>query len=296
MDSTRMNKNIFTAGPYPLFTGKNTADIIKHQAFSLLQEATPVWTPAPQKRIHLTAVQASAPLGVTISLSSGDGQNLLSLRISNAFATISRSFSSPCRLKSGDAVFIRTSDEETACETFGAANATQVAYNSRSDFSNAGNAAGLSDGQYATLNSGLLIATRGRIELGYSMNLAAINQLQIESVVIKFYCRLSLTLAVGTSSMIFYWRPNSADSWIELQQASLSLLGTLNYLTTPLEADITAAVLAAASPWEVIQNLQTSFVGTHTGLGLGNVIQLDAVEVEICVTGMNHITLFGYET
>lgn len=96
--------------------------------------------------------------------------------------------------------------------------------------------------------------------------------------------------------MTFYWRPSSAEDWLQLQQVSLSLLGTLDYLTTPLTQDITASVLAASNPWNVIADMQTSFTGLHTGLGVGNSIQLDAVEVEICVTGMNKITLFGFET
>ena len=58
---------------------------------------------------------------------------------------------------------------------------------------------------------------------------------------------------------------------------------------------ITSAVLAAESPWDVLSTLQTSFVGVHTGLGLGNAIQLDAVEIEVCVSGKNQITVFGYE-
>ena len=119
--------------------------------------------------------------------------------------------------------------------------------------------------------------------------------LEIQRVVIKYYCRLSLTIAVGVSSMILYWRPNSLENWIELQQINLSIIGSINYLTNPIEQDITEAVLEAQDPWDVINNIQTSFVGVHTGLGLGNIIQLDAVEIEICMTGKNQITLFGYE-
>lgn len=95
--------------------------------------------------------------------------------------------------------------------------------------------------------------------------------------------------------MILYWRPNAQVAWTELEQISLSLIGSLDYLTNPIEKDITDAVLEASAPWEVINNLQTSFVGSHTGLGLGNTIQLDAVEIEICATGKNQIVLFGYE-
>ncbi|CAK7034834.1 hypothetical protein ACF3M2_06020 [Tissierella carlieri] len=95
--------------------------------------------------------------------------------------------------------------------------------------------------------------------------------------------------------MVLYWRPNPTANWIELQQINLSLRGTLDYLTNPIEHDITEAVLGVSNPWEVINTLQTSFVGVHTGLGLGNVIQLDAVEIKICMTDKNQITLFGYE-
>lgn len=294
-DNTRVNEKIFTSEQQPLFSKNTTANMIKYYSFNALPQKTAIWTPAPQKCINLTAVQASAPLGVTIILSSDD-EEFMALRITDTSTTVSQSFPSAYRLMNGNTISLSASDEETVCETFGAASATQVAYNSRSDFTNVANAAGLPNGQYATLTSALLIGTSGRIVLDYNMIIEAASQLQIESVVIKFYCRLSLTLAVGTSSMIFYWRPDPADAWIELQQASLSLIGTLNYLTSPLEQDITAAVLSAADPWEVITSLQTSFVGVHTGLGLGNTIQLDAVVVEVCVTGINKITLVGFET
>lgn len=294
-DNTRVNEKIFTSEQQPLFSESNTANMTKYYSFNALPQKTVVWTPSPQKCINLAAVQASAPLGVTIILSSDD-EEFMALRITDTSTTVSQSFPSAYRLMNGNTISLSTSDEETVCETFGAASATQVAYNSRSDFTNVANAAGLPNGQYATLTSALLIGTSGRIVLDYNMIIEAASQLQIESVVIKFYCRLSLTLAVGTSSMIFYWRPDPTDAWIELQQASLSLIGTLNYLTSPLEQDITAAVLSAADPWEVITSLQTSFVGVHTGLGLGNTIQLDAVVVEVCVTGINKITLVGFET
>ncbi len=119
--------------------------------------------------------------------------------------------------------------------------------------------------------------------------------LEIEQVIIKYYCRLNLTLAVGVSSMILYWRPDSQSDWIELQEISLSIIGSANYLINPIEHDITDMVLEASDPWEIINNLQTSFVGTHTGLGLGNTVQLDAIEIEICAAGKNQITVFGYE-
>lgn len=231
-------------------------------------------------------------------LSNTNDAGFMSLRLTDQATTVSQSFSSAYRLKRGDAIRLRTSDETTSCENSGAASAAQVAYNGRSDFTGVANAAGMPDGQYAVLTSAVLLGgTRGRIVLSYNMLPAAMSQLQIESVVIKFYCRLSLAVQLGTSSMIFYWRPNSAADWIELQQASLSLLGTIDYLTNPLVLDITAAVLAAPDPWAVVGNLQTSFVGIHTGLvGLSNRIELDAVVVEICVTGINKITLIGFES
>lgn len=238
----------------------------------------------------------SAPLGVTIALSSNGGTIFWSFRLTQAVAAISQTLPAVYRLASGNSIFVRTSDEESNCNTFGAATAAQVAFNGRSDFTNVANAVGLANGQVATLSSALITQTAGRIVLTYNLVMAPISRLQIKSVILKFYCRLALTLAVGTSSMIFYWRPNSTIDWIQLDQMSRSIIGTLNYLTTPFEQDITTAVLSAANPWDVIANLQTSFVGSHTGLGVGNTIQLDAVEVEICVTGLNSITLCGFET
>lgn len=293
---TRLNDNIFSSGQDPLSICGNAADIIKHHSFGLLPEEVTLWTPSPQKCINLTAVQVSAPLGVTITLSSSGSKSFLALRTTNTATAINQCFPSPYRLKRGDSISIRTSGEEISCGTSGAATATQAAFNGRSDFINIANAIGLANGQFATLNSALLTGTGGRIVLGYSMIPPSSSQLQIESVLIKFYCRLSLTLAVGTSSMLLYWRPDTSNNWVELQQLSLSLIGTLNYLTNPLEYDITAQVLSAANPWEVIGNLQTSFVGIHTGLGLGNTIQLDAVEIRICLTGINKISLSGFET
>ena len=296
MNTTRTNQNIFAAGQQPLLTSEKTAGNSKYYSFGSLSQPAVVWTPTAQKSINLTAVQVSAPLGVTITLSSDSNTKLLSFRLTQAAAVASQPFPSAYRLASGNSIFVSTADMESDCRTVGAATATQVALNGRSDFTNVSNAIGLDNGQVATLNSALLTQTGGRIVLTYNMALSAISQLQINSVVLKFYCRLALTLAVGTSTMILYWRPSAAVDWIQLQQASLSLLGTLDYLTTPLTHNITAAVLSAANPWEVLTNLQTSFTGTHTGLGLGNSIQLDAVEAEVCLTGVNTLTLCGFET
>ncbi|HHV08668.1 MAG TPA: hypothetical protein GXX75_00090 [Clostridiales bacterium] len=244
--------------------------------------------------MYLTSVQVSAPLAVSILLSDDD-TNFLSLRITQPFSTVSQGFPSAFKLTTGNSLMLSTSDEEISCNIYGAVTAAQVAYNSRSDFINVNNTIGLSNGTLASLNSALLIQTRGRLVLDYSMLPTQYKYLEIEQVIIKYYCRLNLTLAVGVSSMILYWRPNTQVNWIELQQISLSIIGSANYLTNPIEHDITDMVLGAPDPWEVINNLQTSFVGTHTGLGLGNTVQLDAVEIEICMTGKNQITIFGYE-
>lgn len=235
-------------------------------------------------------------MGVTVTLSNNDDYTLFSFRLTQSNSTIIQTLPAACRLERNQSILVSTSAEEIDCNSFGASTATQSAVNGRSDFTNVANAAGLADGQVTTLNSALLTQTGGRIGLTYSIGTAAMSQFQIKSVILKFYCHLALTLAVGTSTMTLYWRPNSSESWTELQQLSLSIIGSLNYLSTPLEQDISSTVLAAADPWEVIANLQTSFVGTHTGLGLGNTIQLDAVEAEICITGLNTITLCGFET
>lgn len=275
-------------------TLEESSYIIKYDSFGILSAKRSIWVPETEKSILLTAVQVSAPLDISIILSDGDN-NFLSLRITESISTVSQRLSSAYRLKTNNALLASTADEKIECNIFGAVSATPAAYNSRSDFTNVNNAAGLANGSLAVLNSGLLTQTRGMIILEYSMLPSIYDYLEIKSVVIKYYCRLSLTIAIGISSMILYWRPDSQENWTELQQISLSLIGTIDYLTTPVTYDITDAVLEASNPWDVINNLQTSFVGTHTGLGLGNVVQLDAVEIEICVAGKNQITLFGYE-
>ncbi|WP_312813750.1 hypothetical protein [Sedimentibacter sp.] len=277
-----------------LLTIKGSSDVINYYSLGMQSSKTILWTPEPQKSIYLTSVQVSAPLAASI-LFSDDDMDFLSLRITQPFGTVSRTFPSEYKLTSGNPLKLSTSDEEISCNTSGAVTAVQAAYNGRSDFTNVNNATGLSNGTLASLNSALLNQTRGRLILGYSLLPAQYKYLEIEQVIIKYYCRLNLTLAVGVSSMILYWRPDTNVDWIELQQISLSIIGSANYLTNPIEHDITNAVRGASDPWEVINNLQTSFVGTHTGLGLGNTVQLDAIEIEICMAGKNQITVFGYE-
>lgn len=275
-------------------TIKKSSDIINYYSLGIQPSKTVLWTPESQKSIYLTSVQLSAPLAVSILLSDND-TNFISLKITQPFSTVSQSFSSAFKLATGHSLMLNTSDEEISCNTYGAVTATQVAYNSKSDFTNVNNAIGLSNGTLASLSSALLVQTGGRLVLGYSMLPTQYKYLEIEQVIIKYYCRLNLTLAVGVSSMILYWRPNSQADWTKLQEISLSILGAVNYLTNPIEYDITDSVRGASDPWEVINNLQTSFVGTHTGLGLGNTIQLDAIEIKICMAGKNQITVFGYE-
>lgn len=271
-----------------------SSNTIKYESFSTLSTKIPIWIPEANKSIFLTAVQATAPLPISIILSDGE-DNFLSLRTIDPFSTVSQRFFSPFKLNTNNTLMVSTSDEENSCNIFGSISATQVNYNGRSDFSNVNNVVGLANGSVASLSSGLLVQSRGRIVLGYNILVSEHDYLEIEKVVIKYYCRLSLTVAVGVSSMILYWRPNPQTDWIELQQISLALIGTIDNLTTPIEHDITETVLGSSNPWEVINNLQTSFVGIHTGLGLGNVIQLDAIEIEVCMKGKNQITLFGYE-
>lgn len=286
--------SIPAANQQVLLTIEERSDIINYYSLGIQPAKTILWTPDPQKSIYLTAVQVSAPLMTSILLSD-DNINFLCLRITQPFSTVSHTFPSAFKLPTGHSLMLSTSDEEISCNTYGAVTATQVAYNSRSDFSNVNNAIGLSNGTVASLSSALLTQTGGRLVLGYNMLPTQYKYLEIEQVIIKYYCRLNLTLAVGVSSMILYWRPNIQANWIELEEISLSIIGSINHLTNPIEYDITDIVRAASDPWEVINTLQTSFVGVHTGLGIGNTIQLDAVEIEICMAGKNQITVFGYE-
>ncbi|WMC91404.1 hypothetical protein [Kineothrix sp. MB12-C1] len=286
--------SIPAANQQVLLTIEERSDIINYYSLGIQPAKTILWTPDPEKSIYLTSVQVSAPLMTSILLSD-DNINFLCLRITQPFSTVSHTFPSAFKLPTGHSLMLSTSDEEISCNTYGAVTATQVAYNSGSDFSNVNNAIGLSNGTVASLSSALLTQTGGRLVLGYNMLPTQYKYLEIEQVIIKYYCRLNLTLAVGVSSMILYWRPNIQANWIELEEISLSIIGSINHLTNPIEYDITDIVRAASDPWEVINTLQTSFVGVHTGLGIGNTIQLDAVEIEICMAGKNQITVFGYE-
>lgn len=289
-----MKQTIAQNNPQFQPTIEDSSAVTKYDSFGILSVKKSIWTPDPQKSIFLTSIQVTAPLSVFIILSNGEN-DFLSLRVTEPFATVRQHFSSALMLKTGNSLMIGTSEERIECNIFGAVSAVQVAYNSRSDFSNVNNATGLADGSVASLSSGLLSQTRGRIVLGYQMLPSSYEYFEIQQVVIRFYCRLSLTIAVGVSSMILYWRKNSEEDWTQLQQISLALIGTADYLSSPAEYDITDVILEASDPWEVINNLQTSFVGTHTGLGLGNVVQLDAVEIEVCMSGRNAIMVFGYE-
>lgn len=290
----QVKNSIPAANRQILLTIKKSSDIINYYSLGIQPSKTILWTPEPQKSIYLTSVQVSAPLAASILLSDND-INFLSLKITQPFSTVSQAFPSAFKLTTGNSLMLSTSDEEISCNIHGAVTAAQVAYNGRSDFTNVNNTIGLSNGTLASLSSALLNQTRGRLILGYNMLPTQYEYLEIEQAVIKYYCRLNLTLAVGVSSMILYWRPNIQADWIQLQEISLSLIGSANYLTNPIEHDITDIVRGASNPWEVINNLQTSFVGTHTGLGLGNTVQLDAIEIEICMAGKNQITVFGYE-
>jgi len=292
----KMNKKIFNKESKPLYTKPYGTDTTKHIAFNELPTEVPIWTPAPQKSIFITGLQASAPLGITIILSRNGNSDFLSIRPTAQLTNIIQHFPSPYKLARDETIYVRTAGKETKCEKFGASNATQVDFNLRSDFIDVSNAVGLANGSLASLNSALIIPTSGRIVLDYQAMLPEYSRLQIERVVLKYYCRLSLTAQIGISTMFLYWRPNPTDSWIELQQLSRSIIGTLDFLSNPIEHDITDAVLSAPDPWNVIHQLQTSFAGIHTGLGLGNTIQLDAVELEICVSGINEITVFGFES
>ena len=293
-DNIPVENSMMTTNQQILLAINKGSNTMHYYSLGIQPSKTVLWTPDPQKSIYLTSVQASAPLAVSILLSD-DTTNFLSLKITQPFNTVSQAFPSAFKLTTGNSLMLSTSDEEISCNTYGAVTATQVAYNSRSDFTNVSNAIGLSNGTLASLSSALLNQTRGRLVLGYSMLPTQYKYLEIEQVIIKYYCRLNLTLAVGVSSMILYWRPNIQADWITLQEISLSIIGTVNYLTNPIEYDITDVVRESSDPWEVINNLQTSFVGTHTGLGIGNTVQLDAIEIRICMAGKNQITVFGYE-
>jgi len=252
-----------------------------------------LWTPQTDKSIYLTGVQACAPLGASIILSE-ENNDFLALNTTEAMNTVNRNFSAPYKLQPNASLRVRTADEQLKCNTSGATTATPEPIGNRNDFTDVNNALGLHNGTYATLSSILLIQAAGSIVLGYNLLPAMYDQLEIESVVLKFYFGITLGVAL-TTTVNLNWRPNPSASWILLQTIQVFVIGSVDYLTNPLQFDITTDVLAAPDPWNVISNLQTSFEGIHTSTLLGNTINLDAVEVEICTTGKNKITVVGYE-
>lgn len=75
----------------PLFVREYPSDIVLFNTFSTIQTNTPIWVPKPNKSVFLTAVQATAPLPISIILSDGE-DNFLSLRITEPFCTVSQRF------------------------------------------------------------------------------------------------------------------------------------------------------------------------------------------------------------
>ncbi|QDR81171.1 hypothetical protein [Sporomusa termitida] len=107
-NKTRTNYNVFNYATRPLFTQEHASDIILFNAFSAIQTNNPLWIPATGKKICLTAVQTSAPAGLTVTLSRTGNQPFLSIVLTAALATYSESFPSPVRFAPDEIISLTT--------------------------------------------------------------------------------------------------------------------------------------------------------------------------------------------
>lgn len=109
----RTNYNVFNYPTRPLFTREQASDIILFNTFATVQTNNPLWTPAAGKRICLTAVQAAAPAGLTVTLNRAGNAPFLSIVLTAAFATYSESFSSPVRFAPDEVIALTTNTTGT---------------------------------------------------------------------------------------------------------------------------------------------------------------------------------------
>lgn len=274
-------------------TFESSSKKVIFEDFGKLSTPITIWTPDPGKIIYLTAIESASRYPVVIILSTSNG-DFIALHLSSEITSYSKTFSSPLKLTSP--IMVKTQGEFTNSNAAGGSSIVQVPYDGRSDFITIQDALGLPNADYASLPSGLLTQTRGDLVLSYSILPTLYYQdLLIDKVIINFYFRIILLVAVGVSGVILRWRPNSTASWIQLDQIAITLIGTLDYVTVPYSVDITSAILAYPDPWAVIGTMQTSFVGYHSGLNLSNSVQLAAVVIQVDTIGNNKLTLTGYE-
>ncbi len=93
----------------PIFTREYPSDIILFRTFTTLQTNTPIWTPATNKRIFLTALQVSSLVPLVVQLNRGNNATFMSIALTNTLATYGISFPSPIQFNPDETIFITTS-------------------------------------------------------------------------------------------------------------------------------------------------------------------------------------------
>lgn len=92
----------------PIFTREYPSDILLFQSFTTIQTNTPIWTPATDKSIFLTALQVSSLVPMVVQLNRGNNA-FLSIALTNTLATYGISFPSPIKFNPNEIITISTS-------------------------------------------------------------------------------------------------------------------------------------------------------------------------------------------
>ena len=93
----------------PLFTREYPSDIVLFRNFTTLQTNTPIWTPATDKSIFLTALQISAPAPLVVQLNRGNNASFMSIALTSTLATYGISFPSPIKFNPDEIISVTTS-------------------------------------------------------------------------------------------------------------------------------------------------------------------------------------------
>ena len=109
----RTNYKVFNDELRPLYTREQTSSIIRFNTFSTLQTNTALWTPATGKRICLTALTASAPAAIVVTLSRAANAAFLVVVLTATLATYSESFPSPLTFAVNERIALTTSAQQT---------------------------------------------------------------------------------------------------------------------------------------------------------------------------------------
>ncbi len=109
----RTNYKVFNDELRPLYTREQASNVIRFNTYSTIQTNTAIWTPATGKRICLTALAASAPAAMVITLSRAANASFLVIVLTATLATFSESFSSPLIFAVNERISLTTTVQQT---------------------------------------------------------------------------------------------------------------------------------------------------------------------------------------